>query len=68
MNTAIKHEVIGLIASKMQEYKVLADNFVKSRFLLASVEYGQNEEEMQALQKIADGIQCTIYQTDAGIG
>lgn len=38
----------------------MAENFAKSRFLLASAEYGANEKEVSALQAIADGIRCRI--------
>lgn len=45
----------------------MAESFAKSRFLLASIEYGQNDEESEALQKIADGIKCTISGTPDGL-
>lgn len=59
--------IIALIASKAQDYQSMAENFAKSRFLLASIEYGQNEDETRALEKIASGIKCKISQTESGI-
>ena len=48
MSTFDTAAVISLIATKAMEYQELAQSFAKSRFLLASVEYGQNDEETEA--------------------
>ena len=61
------NKVISLIANKAQGYQTMAQNFAKSRFLLAAIEYGQNEDETEALEKIADGIKCIITPTSAGV-
>jgi hypothetical protein len=45
----------------------MAESFAKSRFLLAAIEYGQNDAEMEALLKIADGIKCTIKPSATGV-
>lgn len=60
--------IIQMIAAKAQEYQTLAESFAKSRLLLASVEYGQNEEESSALEKIANGIKCKVVATETGVG
>ena len=67
MTGQYKEAVISLIAGKAQSFQPFAESFAKSRFLLYSVEFGQNEEEAAALQQIADGIQCRIASTDGGI-
>jgi len=59
--------IINLIAQRAKNYESMARNFAQSRFLLASIEYGQNEAETEALQKIAAGIQCKIVATDTGV-
>lgn len=59
--------IISLIAAKAMGYKDMAESFAKSRFLLAATEYGENDEEMEALQKIADGIRCNIFATPSGV-
>lgn len=59
--------IIELISSEAHKYQQMAENFAKSRFLLASIEYGQNEDEAQALEKIADGIKCTISSVSTGL-
>lgn len=45
----------------------MAENFARSRFLLAAMEYGQNEDESSAQEKIASGIKCRIEQTESGL-
>ena len=59
--------IINLVAQKAKAYEPIARNFAQSRFLLASIEYGQNEEEIDALQKIAEGIQCKISASETGV-
>ena len=67
MSTFNTSAVISLIASKAQGYRSMAEGFARSRFQLASIEYGQNEDEMLALEKIAAGIKCNIEQTATGV-
>lgn len=61
------NQIIAQISSKAQSFQPLAESFAKSRFLLATIEYGQNEEETAALEKIAAGIKVAITQTSEGV-
>lgn len=67
MNAACSADILALIAGKAEGFKEMAENFAKSRFLLASIEYGQNEEEMSALERIAEGIKCEIEQSGSSV-
>ena len=59
--------IVRLITEKACEYQTMAQNFARSRFLLAAIEYGQNEEETKALEKIAGGIRCAIAPSATGV-
>lgn len=56
-----------IIAQKMTTFQPFAESFAKQRFLLYSAEFGTNDEETEALQKIAAAIKCKIVRSDSGV-
>lgn len=65
--TELKAQVAALIANKAKDLVPLMEEFAKSRFLVAASEYGENEDELEALQKISDAIKCTVADTGSGV-
>ena len=67
MTSNLQRDMCSLIASRAKEFQDFAESFARSRFLLHSTEFGQNNEETEALQNIAAGIKCEIVQSDSGV-
>ena len=67
MNASINNKIIDVIKDSVQDFTILAQNFAKSRFLVLTTEFGQNQEELDALNHLADRIRCNINKTDSGV-
>lgn len=63
----IQKTITSVQCSKAKDFEMTAEAFARSRFMVRSSEYGENVDEMEALQKIADGIKCRVEQSDSGI-
>lgn len=63
----INDQVIELIANDVQEFTEFARNFAKSRFAVLTTEFGSNQEELDAINHLADTIKVKINKTDSGV-
>lgn len=52
--------VLSAIAPDVTAFETMATNFAKSRFLVLSTEFNDNEKEAAEIEKIADRVRCTI--------
>lgn len=64
---AYESEILSQIFNRAKSYESFAEEFAKSRFMVLSSAYGQNSEELAALEKIASQIKCTVQISGAGI-
>lgn len=63
----IQNSVMLLQSERVKSFELTADAFARSRFMLRSSEYGDNEEEIAVLQNIAENIKCTVETSDGGV-
>ena len=63
------NRIVSVICDAAKEFEDFAISFAKSRFLIASIDNGfaENDDENIALQKIAEGIRCSVYQNGTSI-
>lgn len=59
-----KTQIVSLVGDRLEDFKITAENFGKSRFMVYQSEYGKNEKEVDAMQAIAEGFRCEIQRVD----
>ena len=60
-------ELFSFIALKAQAFEPVAEAFARTRFMVAAIEYGDNEKEYDSLERISDAFQCHVTQTEDGV-
>lgn len=71
MSTTLNDSILSIVASKMDDFKLFAENFGRSRFLVYKSEVhapGENDfaydKEDAEMEAIADAFRCEIIQED----
>lgn len=63
----LQNNVMALQMDRVKNFEFAAEAFARSRFMLRTSEYGDNEEEVSALQDIAENIKCTVETSGDGV-
>lgn len=59
--------IIDIISNQVQDFTEFAQNFAKSRFAVLTTEFGENQEELDAIDYLVSKIKCNIQRTDSGV-
>lgn len=61
-------DIVSILMPRVQDFRMSAVNFAKSRFLVAASEFSSNEEETAELMSIADSITIDIFAEGSSVG